>query len=258
MLFLVLVFLSGLALLASGVTALARRDLRMAGELRDAAVAEAAAEGGVTLALFHLVPGAGAAWTAPGLHRLALNGATVDIRLDNHAGRINPNTASPALLRALLTALGESPDRAAALTAAIADWRERGRRPRPRGAKAAEYRAAGLSYGPPGEAFRDLGELRLVLGMTPALLAALRPHLTLWWDGDPDPAFASVAVRQALETVSRANALSGSRGSGIAVVEIASDAGIGTARARRRVIVQIDPRARDRPWRLVAIAPPGP
>ena len=65
-----------------------------------------------------------------------------------------------------------------------------GPHPSPHGAKAAQYRAAGMTYGPPGRPFENLDELGYVLGMTKPLLAALKPHLTLWSTSDPDPAAA--------------------------------------------------------------------
>jgi general secretion pathway protein K len=61
-----------------------------------------------------------------------------------------------------------------------------------------EYRAAGLAYGPPGVRFTELGQLSDVLGMTPALLVALKPHLSLYQQSDPAMAAADPVVRQAI------------------------------------------------------------
>jgi general secretion pathway protein K len=54
----------------------------------------------------------------------------------------------------------------------------------------AEYGAAGLDYGPPHAPLERLDELGRVLGMTPAVLAAMKPHLTLF--GPPDPSAATI------------------------------------------------------------------
>jgi general secretion pathway protein K len=60
------------------------------------------------------------------------------------------------------------------------------------------YRTAGLAYGPPGKPFRSLDELGAVRGMTPALLAALTPYLSLFATGDPDAADAAPVVLAAM------------------------------------------------------------
>lgn len=108
------------------------------------------------------------------------------IVIESEAGKINPNTAQPELLAALLHQVGVDTGTAAGIANAIADWRFPGARARPGGAKAAEYRAAGRDYGPPGKPFERLDELGLVLGVTPELLARLTSHLTLYHEGEPD------------------------------------------------------------------------
>ena len=57
-----------------------------------------------------------------------------------------------------------------------------------------------MTYGPPGQPFQHLDELGYVLGMTPEILAALKPHLTLWSTSDPDPAAADALVLGALRS----------------------------------------------------------
>ena len=55
------------------------------------------------------------------------------------------------------------------------------------GPKLAQYQAAGLPYGPANRPFDSLDELGLVLGMTPTLLARMRPFLSVYQEGDtPD------------------------------------------------------------------------
>ena len=61
----------------------------------------------------------------------------------------------------------------------------------------AEYRGAGLDYGPPLEPLETLGELRRVLGMTPATFAAIRPHLSLFAPTIPSPVNADPVVAAA-------------------------------------------------------------
>jgi general secretion pathway protein K len=58
----------------------------------------------------------------------------------------------------------------------------------------AEYQAAGLDYRPPGAPLETLDELGRVLGMTPAILATIRPYLTLYGPPQPNPATADPIV----------------------------------------------------------------
>ncbi len=87
------------------------------------------------------------------------------------------------------------------LAAAIYDWRTAADAPSPNGAKLPQYQAAGLAYGPPGLPFGSVGEVGLVLGMTPEVMARLAPELSVWTDGDPNPVAASPAVRAALHAL---------------------------------------------------------
>ena len=186
-----------LSLLVSSMAASGSLRTRQAGDLRRNAQLEAAADGGVDLAAFHLLdaslPPAGGHWFANGtVHRVRQNGGIVlSIRLFNESGKINPNRAQAPLLAALLQAVGADTRTSASVAANIMAWRFFG-------SVGADYQAAGRDYLPPGGAFESLGELGLVFGMTPKLLAAVVPHLSLYHDGDPDPNAADPVVRAAL------------------------------------------------------------
>lgn len=190
-----------LALLATGITAAGRTDVQLAANLRGAAVAEAAADGAVFEAVFHLLDPA-RPWPADGAPReVSVPGARIVLRIVDEAGKINPNNASPELLQALLRRVGADAQTSERAAAAIIDWRFPGEAPRLNGAKAPQYRAAGRDYGPPGASFQSLDELGAVLGMTPELLARLMPHLSILTDAEPDPQRADEVVRQALRDV---------------------------------------------------------
>jgi general secretion pathway protein K len=127
-----------------------------------------------------------------------LGTAEVTIRIENESDKINPNIAAESLITALVLRLGVTPIEARAIAAAILDWRTATSQPRPHGAKAPQYASAGLDYGPPGSEFRSVDELGAVLGMRPALLALLRPHLTVFSDADPDHSTLDAVVLAAL------------------------------------------------------------
>jgi general secretion pathway protein K len=102
-------------------------------------------------------------------------------------------------LQTLLHALGVDQRDAVKLAAAIADWRSPATWPLPQGAKAPQYRAAGAVFGPPNAPFRSVDELSMVLGMTPTLLALLRPHVSVYTESVPNPSASDPVVAQAVE-----------------------------------------------------------
>ena len=191
-----------LSLLATQLTAAGRTEVQLAANLKAAAAAEAAADGGILEAAFHLLDPA-SRWAADGRnHEVQAPGARIVLRIDNEAGKVNPNLAEPPLLQALMRHLDADQKSAEGIADAIADWRYPGAQPRPHGAKAPQYRAAGLDYEPPGTPFSSVDEVGAVLGMTPALLDRMRPYLSVLTDTGPDPAAAAPVVLQAIRDVS--------------------------------------------------------
>ncbi len=187
-----------LALLGTQLAASGRLDAQRAGNLRAAAVAEAAADGVLQESIFHVLDGSPAGWPADGTtHVLPVVGGLARVEIRSEAAKIGLNQASPALLAALLNRLGTDRRQAAALADAILDWRTATTRPRKLGAKAPEYRAAGLGYAPPNSDFESVDELGLVRGMTPELVARLAPYLSIHQTGDPDLTVADAIVRLA-------------------------------------------------------------
>ena len=223
----------------------ARSDSRLSFNLRDAAKLQAAADGGINTALFGLLRSAGA--TAP--LRLQIGDAAVGVRITSLGGLVNPNTATPELLRAVARRSGAEAAQATQVALAIVDWRTPGQTPQLNGAKSAQYRAAGRDYGPPGAPFESLGELRDVLGMTPALFEALRPNLSLYTDRPPDPALAPPLVRAALSDLGAV----GRPGDGGNVFRITAEAAGGSgSRSVRAATVRFGPSAAGRPWTVLA------
>ncbi len=160
------------ALMGSQLAATGRAAARLSANLRDAAVVQAAADGAIHEALFHLLDSSSRHWPADGrMHIIRLPGASVELRVQSEAGKVNPNFATPDLLAALLHAVGADERTAAAVAVAISDWRFPDAQDHPLEAKAPQYRAAGRAYGPPNAPFETIDELGLVLGMTPDLLA---------------------------------------------------------------------------------------
>ncbi len=189
-----------LALLVTQLTVAGRIETLLAGNLRRAAEMEATADGLIYAAIFRLMNDDSAQRGDDGRDRLVrVPDGRATVRVTSLAGRVNPNTVSEDMLAGLLRQTGATPPQAARLAAAIADWRAPGQVARPLGAKAAEYRAAGLPYAPPGAPFQTVAEVGQVLGMTPALLARLAPHMTVFYPGDPARAAADPVVAGMLD-----------------------------------------------------------
>jgi general secretion pathway protein K len=188
-----------LALLGTQIVAAGRSDTRLADNLKQEAVLEAAADGAVADVMFSIMAARDPSIRPDGTVRELRVGQTpVLVRVQDEADRINLNTASGVLMRALVIEVGGAPAQADRIAAAVLDWRTAGTNPRPGGAKAGDYQAAGRSYGPPEAPFQSVEELADVLGMTPDLFERMRPHLTVLTDADPEMSTRDPVVARAL------------------------------------------------------------
>jgi general secretion pathway protein K len=189
------------------LTASGRTEIRIAGNLVANSASQAAAEGAIFEAIFNLSdPQPERRWPVDGTPRqVAVGSSRVIVRVEDEASWINPSTASPVLLEALLRVTGSDPETARRIATAISEWVGSAAAPRPQEALAADYRAAGLDYGPPSAPIETLSELGRVLGMTPAVLLAIRPHLTLFGPPEPNTATTDPVVAAALALSSPAS-----------------------------------------------------
>ncbi len=237
-----------LSLLATGLTAAGRSDLQLAGNLRRAAAAEAAADGGVAAAVFHAGDSPGRAWPADGQPReQRIGGYRVTIRVLDEGGKVNPNYAPVELLAALLAAAGADPPRAATLAQSIVDWHQVGTHD----AQVQRYRSTGMAAAPTGQPFRSVGELGLVIGMTPDLLARIAPHLSVYPDGPLEVARADPVVLAALRSLGAGDLPSGVERP--SVVNVTADAqALDGGRFIRRAIVSLRPDSKGRLFSILS------
>lgn len=234
-----------LSLVVTHVIAAGRGEARIAANLGAAAAAEARADGAVYETLFRLADSSDAHWTADGDPRvLSFKDARAVIRVLPLTGKVNPNLASEPLLAALFAVVGADPDKASDLAQSIAGWRGRDSWFSPLAMRLAPYRTAGLDDGPPGSPIESLDELGHVLGMTPELLKAVLPHLSLYQRGPPDPATADPTVARALRHLPPAPPPApddGARRPGLTVsIEVEVNT-VGGARFTRHAVARIDP-----------------
>jgi len=241
-LLIVLFALAMLALLGSTVLATARQDVQIARNLREAAVLRAAAHGAVQQAIFRVLDQSTQHWAADDIARtIRIGDSLVIVRVASENDKVNPNTASLPLLRALLAQVGADPTTAQREAEAIVAWRLASGLSGKPDATTAQYIAAGLAFGPSGAPFADLDELGAVMGMTPALLARLRPHLTVFTDDDPDMTTRDPFVARALAAIG--DTALGAGPGGPQVVSITADAhGAGGSRFTAREIVRTNAR----------------
>ncbi|HJS85531.1 MAG TPA: type II secretion system protein GspK [Acetobacteraceae bacterium] len=237
------------ALIVSHMVASARQETRLAGNLRTAAELGAAADGGVYEAIFHVLDKSAGHWVADGVpHRIESRQASLEIRVRSEAGKVNLNSAPPELLATLLREVGV--DRAAAdgIALGIVAWRARpGQAP----SMAAAYAQAGRDYVPPNAPFESVRELGNVLGMTPAILGQVAPYLTVYHDGDVDPAAAAPLVLRALEDVYGEIPTSIRAAPDEGVIEVDVTARSGPARAGRTAIVRLGPTSGAKPYQIM-------
>jgi general secretion pathway protein K len=231
-----------IAFVVAHITANGRTEIRIADNLVDNAVARAAADGAISAAIFHLSnPRPEQRWPLDGAPRqLAVGDSRIALRLEDEASRINPNLASPPLLQALLQTLGAKSQIAQRLAGAIGEWVGSTQEPRPPEAVLADYRAAGLDYQPPGAPLESIDELGRVLGITPAVLAALRPHLSLFAPSEPSRRSADPVVAAALAAVAQSGDTAAPTPPDIVTARITVAAsGPGKARVERIAVVRI-------------------
>ena len=178
-----------------------REETRFEGAVIEDAKAEALAEGGIQQTMAELLtpPGNGA-WEADGSsHEIRLGEGVVVIRIEDESGRIDLNRADLATLESMLVSTGLPTDEAQHLAAAIADYRDPDDIKTPGGAEAFDYEAAGLKHGPKNGPFDSPEEVMQVLGMTPEILRAISPLITVHSpSGEVNRQAASPAVRRAL------------------------------------------------------------
>jgi general secretion pathway protein K len=120
-------------------------------------------------------------WRADGVvQSFAFDGQAINLIVQDELGRIDLNGADAGLLTGLFQSVGLTPEDVGSTVDKILDWRDSTPLKHANGAKEQDYRLAGLSYGPRNGPFQSAEELMLVMGMTSALFAQVRPALTVY------------------------------------------------------------------------------
>jgi general secretion pathway protein K len=171
-----------LAVIAGSLLTTTRSELRLTRNLLNSAMAEALADGGIYLAIPHLLDrDAATRWAVDGsVHVVEMESGRLEVAAQDAAGRVDLNAAPPELLAGLFVATGVEPDEAAILAARIADWRDRDENAQPDGAEQADYDAAGLAVRVGNTAFLTPGEILRIPDIDMALYAKIEGAVTVW------------------------------------------------------------------------------
>ena len=199
---LVLWVIAMLSVMLGSFALIARTELMQSRHLFDTAQARYAAEAGLDLAVYELRKSDPMArWVGDGRpYAFGYGDADVEVRITDDSGKIDLNTPDEKRLTALFAARGLDPDRAQGLAAAILDWTDPDDDTRLNGAELAQYKAAGLSYGPRNAPFDTVSELQQVLGMNYELFSKVEPAFTIYsGQGMPNLAYAPAEVLDAQE-----------------------------------------------------------
>lgn len=158
-----------------------RAELTVARNNIDRAAARSLADGGIFAGAHELLkPPADRQFEADGtVYSIPVETGRLNIAIKEEAAKIDLNGAAAPLIKGLIEIVGLGESEAAALSDAILDWRDADDLTRLNGAEDREYRSAGRDYGARNDRFPTVADLANVLGVTPALLDLLAPHVTV-------------------------------------------------------------------------------
>lgn len=186
-----------LAILLGAFALMARTEGMQARHMYDATIARYAAEAGINQAVLHLTHNdPQTRWIPDGReYQFEFDEARLSVRITDESGLIDLNSTEVMVLTELFMGIGIEDQQAAALAAAIQDWRDSDDLVFPEGAEEGEYAAADYAWGPKNAMFDMVSELLQVYGMTPEIYRQVAPALTVHsGQGRPNLAFAPEVV----------------------------------------------------------------
>jgi general secretion pathway protein K len=123
-LIIVLWYIVLISFITAHIVASGRTELQIVNNRLANAMAREAADGAIFEAIFRQsAMGSDEWWPADGsVHEIAVGDSRVSVRLEDESWWINPNSASPVLVEALLRATGSDPASASRIAIAISEW----------------------------------------------------------------------------------------------------------------------------------------
>jgi general secretion pathway protein K len=238
-----------LTLIVTGLSVGVRSEGRVVGNIIVLQQARFAVEGGVELAVMNLLYPRTDRWPADGsIREVRIGDARVRISTLDEAGKIDINYASAELINSLLLKSGVETDVALWLADSILDWRDKDEFRRLNGAEDSDYRAAGLSHGAKDARFESVDELRLVLGMTEEIFAAIATSVTVYsGQSGVNPLLASPLVLEAVAGISN---LKSAKGGSTFAVRVEARIGDKTV-SQAEAIIRMMSNGAERPYRIL-------
>jgi len=196
----VLWVVSMLAMMAAATQVLTVTSYRSERSAIDRAQIEAALDAAVARAILGIADARiEQRWRVDGVPQtFSFNGHAIRVTVQDELGCFDLNAIDAPTLRQLLSQSGADESASEVLGDRILDWRTKsdGELSRLHGATDAQYASAGLPWHPRHGPFQSVAELQMVLGMTPAIYARIRPALTVYTNNaEIDP---QIAPREAL------------------------------------------------------------
>jgi general secretion pathway protein K len=160
---------------------------------------------------------------------------TVDVRARDLGTQLNINQISEDEFRTFFGFVLNDYTLADKLAQSIMDWRDADDMPRVNGGERDEYIKKGQLALPANSTFREVDELRLVQGMTPAVFALVAPYLTTHGTGTVNLNTAPAPVLRALPGMTDAilNQILGLRSQGQRIQSVAQVLGAAMGRGRQ-------------------------
>lgn len=112
--------------------------------------------------------------------QIRLDQGVVDLTVVTDAAKVDLNGSNAKLLAAAYKAAGRTTLTPQSFASRVIDWRDANDQPIEDGAESSDYAAAHLDYGPRNGPFRTVGDLRWVLGVSNADIAALADYVTVY------------------------------------------------------------------------------
>jgi general secretion pathway protein K len=187
------VLISGLATIVAGTV---RTDLTVARHQLSETQARHRAQAGLLHGALMLLAGEDPVLIAATI--VPFDGDDVVVRFVDECGKVDLNTGWGLLVRRVVDSQNQG-----GVAAAILDWRDPDSTTTPGGAETKQYQAAGRSHGARNGPLDSVAELQQVLGVDDALMARVRPHVTVdCLNAGIDPSAASERVLAAVPGLS--------------------------------------------------------
>lgn len=170
-----------LTIMAAGYSTTMRTEIKLTAQQLHASQSRALAEAGIWLAVNDLLkPELDRVWPVNGTSNdINFEGGTIELMIQDQAGKIDLNTARSELLQGLLESVEVEEPLSLEIVDSLLDWRDRDDLTRLNGAEDPEYRQAGYDYEAKDGPLNSIDELRLVMGMTEEIYQKIYPALTI-------------------------------------------------------------------------------